>query len=173
MDIPNDVLKKILELRKNNGLEATEAAMIADLTKSKAKWTLMETARYRRAGRSPLFISGRYLSSVGIDPATGERDSVIAPAKRAAGAQSGPETAVDAKSFYRDLHERGFAVQMKQDLLSNKLEIQVPAAISKLALQFGRIGDKVEGIHVIKTAPQIQVAMSLDKFLEIAGIKPA
>ena len=72
--IPADTLKVILELRAENGLDATEESVYADLAKSKAKWTLEETPRYRRAGRSPLYVSGKYLSSYGTDPATGEAD---------------------------------------------------------------------------------------------------
>src|ERR1700710_1155486 len=102
--IPADTLKTVLDLRKENGLEATEAALRADLTKSKAKWSLVETPRYRRAGRSPLYISGKYLSSAGKDPATGEADSPAdksQSAKRSTFVGSGKE--VDETAFYKVL----------------------------------------------------------------------
>jgi len=68
-------------------LDATEEAAYADLAKSKAKWVLEEAPRHRRAGRSALYISGKYLSSYGADPATGEADGKAAgkPASKRAG----------------------------------------------------------------------------------------
>lgn len=172
--IPSDTLKAILELRAENGLEATEAAVYADLEKSKAAWVLEETPRYRRAGRSPLFLSGKYLSSYGTDPATGEADAgngkklKAAPSARASAPVNGK---VDETAFYKVLHGKGFPVKISQNLLTGELETQIPPAISKLELQFGAIPGNASGVHVTQTSPQIQVAMPLDKFLELAGIK--
>jgi len=174
--IPADALKEILELRSQNGLEAAEEAVYADLAKSKAKWTTEETPRYRKAGRSPLYISGKYLSSYGTDPATGEKDSKEGKAKKTsapatATARTGA-TKIDESVFLKVLHGKGFKVKVSQDLLSGEIQREVPTSISKLGLTFSPITGNAEGIHVIQTSPQIQVAMPLDKFLELVGIKP-
>ncbi len=176
-NIPSDTLAQILELRKNNGLEATEAAVYADLEKSKCKWTLSDTPRYRRAGASPLWVSGKYLSSYGTCPATGEADQgrgkVAAPkaAKSSTPKASAPASKVDESVFYKVLHGKGFAVKITQDLLTGEIQTTIPEAIRKLDLQFGSAPANASGIHVTQTSPQIQVAMSLDKFLELAGIR--
>jgi hypothetical protein len=172
--IPADTLKVILELRAENGLDATEEAIYADLAKSKAKWTLEETPRYRRAGRSPLFLSGKYLSSYGTDPATGEADGGNGKKPKAAStprASAPLNGKVDETAFYKVLHGKGFPVKISQNLLTGELETQIPASISKLELQFGTIPGNAKGVYITQTSPQIQVAMPLDKFLELAGIK--
>jgi hypothetical protein len=177
--IPSDTLAKILELRQANGLEATEAAVYADLEKSKCKWTLVDTPRYRRAGASPLWVSGKYLSSYGTCPATGEPDqgrSGAAPkATRAASApkaSAAVASKIDEAAFYKVLHGKGFPVKISQNLLTGEIETQIPDSISKLELQFSAIPANASAIHISQTSPQIQVAMPLEKFLEIAGIRP-
>lgn len=138
---------------------------------------LEETPRYRRAGRSPLYFSGKYLSSYGIDPATGEADGKsggkTATQKAAAGGITsiGSGKAVDETAFYKVLHGKGFAVKISQNLLTGELETNIPPAISKLDLKFGAIPGNATGVHVTQTSPQIQVGMPLDRFLELAGIK--
>lgn len=174
--IPTDTLQVILDLRKEHGLEATEEAVYADLEKSKAKWMLVETPRYRRAGRSPIWVSGKYLSSYGTDPASGEADGKTKkePKARKAAADSGGwvgNSKIDETAFYKVLHGKGFAVKISQNLLTGELETQIPPAISKLELQFGTIPANASAIHITQTSPQIQVAMPLEKFLELAGIK--
>ena len=177
MDIPAETLKTILALRKENGLEATEAALLTDLEKSKAKWTLVETPRYRRAGRSPVFISGKYLTAARIDPATGEADGAEKEAIAKSGNRVGngrptaPTQKIDETAFYRALHGKGFAVKISQDLLTGEVETQLPAEITKLGLQFGAIPQSAKTVHVTQTSPQVQVSMSLETFLELAGIK--
>jgi hypothetical protein len=175
--IPSETLSRILELRRANGLEATESAVYADLEKSKCKWTLTDTPRYRRAGASPLWISGKYLSSYGTCPASGEADQgrgKVAVARTAAPKPAAAPLAskVDESVFYKVLHGKGFAVKITQDLLSGEIQTQIPEPIRKLELQFGSIPGNASGIHVTQTSPQIQVAMPLDKFLELAGIRP-
>ena len=174
--IPSDTLEKVLELRKKNGLEATEAAVYADLEKSKCKWTLSETPRYRRAGASPIWVSGKYLSSYGTCPATGESDEKGSRSPKAAktGAPRVPAPAagkLEESVFYKVLHGKGFPVKITQDLLTGEIQTQIPESIKKLDLQFGAIPGNASGIHVTQTSPQIQVAMPLDKFLELAGIR--
>ena len=175
--IPSETLSRILELRGANGLEATEAAVYADLEKSKCKWTLTDTPRYRRAGASPLWVSGKYLSSYGTCPASGEADqgrgkAIVPRAAKASAPQPAPATGkVDESVFYKVLHGKGFAVKITQDLLSGEIQTQIPEPIRKLELQFGAIPGNASGIHVTQTSPQIQVAMPLDKFLELAGIR--
>lgn len=175
--IPSDTLAQVLELRKKNGLEATEAAVYADLEKSKCKWTLKDTPRYRRAGESPIWVSGKYLSSYGTCPASGESDEKGSKSPKAARASSGSKAApavaskVDEGVFYKVLHGKGFPVKITQDLLTGEIQTQIPDAIKKLELQFGTLPANASGIHVTQTSPQIQVAMPLEKFLEIAGIR--
>jgi hypothetical protein len=176
-EIPSDTLTKILALRAENGLEATAEALEADLAKSKAKWTLIDTPRYRQAGRSPLFVSGKYLTSYKVCPATGEVDAVAA-AKVGSVAEPKPQKAapvagkIDEMAFYKVLHAKGFSIKMSQNLLTGELETTVPAAIENLNLTFGAAPQNAQGIYVTQTSPQIQVAMSLEKFLEISGIRP-
>ncbi|MCW1883509.1 hypothetical protein OKA04_02140 [Luteolibacter flavescens] len=176
--IPSETLAKILELRQANGLEATEAAVYADLEKSKCKWTLVDTPRYRRAGSSPLWISGKYLSSYGTCPASGEADQgrvgAVAKAPRAASAPKAAAPAaskIDEAAFYKVLHGKGFPVKISQNLLTGEIETQIPDSISKLELQFSSIPTNASAIHVTQTSPQIQVSMTLEKFLELAGIR--
>ena len=174
--IPSDTLAQVIELRKKNGLEATEAAVYADLEKSKCKWTLKDTPRYRRAGDSPIWVSGKYLSSYGTCPASGEADekgSKSPKATRAAGPKSSPAAVskVDESVFYKVLHGKGFPVKITQDLLTGEIRTQIPEAIQKLDLQFGPIPANSSATYVTQTSPQIQVAMPLDKFLELAGIR--
>lgn len=178
MDIPADTLKTIIALRKENGLEATEVAVKAAL--HNVKWTLEETPRYRRAGRSPIYLPGKFLTAKGVDPVTGETDSQAAVKAQKATQRRGDEgghgltakVKVDETQFYRVLHGKGFAVKITQDILTGELESQVPASIEKLGLQFGSIPSNAEGIYITQTSPQIQVSLTLDKFLEIVGIKP-
>lgn len=176
--IPSETLAKILELRQANGLEATEAAVYADLEKSKCKWTLTDTPRYRRAGASPLWVSGKYLSSYGTCPASGEADQGRAGAAPKATRSAAPKAAaaatakIDEAAFYKVLHGKGFPVKISQDLLTGEIETSVPESITKLGLQFSAIPANASSIHITQTSPQIQVSMTLEKFFEIAGIRP-
>ena len=139
----------------------------------------MRTPRYRRAGASPLWVSGKYLSSYGTRPASGEADQgrgnagLPRAAKAAAPKSAAAPVAgkVDEAVFYKVLHGKGFAVKITQDLLTGEIQTQIPEPIRKLELQFGAIPGNASGIHVTQTSPQIQVAMPLDKFLELAGIR--
>lgn len=178
MDIPADTLKTIIALRKENGLDASENAVKAAL--DTVKWNLEETPRYRRAGRSPIYLPGKYLTAKTVDPVTGESDSHAAVkaqrATRVKGDEGGHGLAAKGKveetQFYRVLHGKGFPVKITQDVLTGELETKIPASIEKLGLQFGSIPANGEGIYITQTSPQIQVSLPLDKFLEIAGIKP-
>lgn len=173
--IPPETLASILELRKSNGLEPTEQAVYSDLAASKAAWSLEEKKRYRRAGKSPLFISGKYLSAKGIDPATGERDASDGkemPTGQRENEGEDVSAKIDPTAFYKVLHGKGFAVKLSKNLITEKIETDVPASIQQLNLQFSAIPSNAKGIHITQTSPQIQVAMSLDKFLELAGLKP-
>lgn len=176
--IPSETLSRILELRRANGLEATETAVYADLEKSKCKWTLTDTPRYRRAGASPLWISGKYLSSYGTCPASGEADQGRGKAAARETKPTAPKPVaapvagkVDEAVFYKVLHGKGFAVKITQDLLTGEIQTQIPESIRRLDLRFGAIPGNASGIHVTQTSPQIQVAMPLDKFLELSGIR--
>lgn len=149
--------------------------MYADLEKSKCKWTLTDTPRYRKAGRSPIYVSGKYLSSYGTCPATGEADG--GNGKKAKVATSAPKASaptggkLDESVFYKVLHGKGFPVKINQDLLTGEIQTQIPDVIRKLDLHFGAIPSNASGIHVTQTSPQIQIALPLDKFLELAGIR--
>lgn len=175
-DISGAILDQVLEIRKKNGLEPTKEAVLADLTASKAKWTVSETPRYRTAGTSPIWISGKYLTKTGVCPATGEKEEGRAPAPAVAKrAKAVTETApaVDATAFYRVLHGKGFKVSLLRDEITGELREEVPAAISALKLKFGAIPALGEdAVYVTQTTPQIQVSMTLDKLLQLTGTKP-
>ncbi|MFT3990345.1 MAG: hypothetical protein QM680_02940 [Luteolibacter sp.] len=171
--LPADTLKAVLNLREANGLEADEASVYRDL--ETVKWTLDETPRYRRAGRSPIYLSGKYLTANGVDPVTGEKE-VNGPAKKVKTAASSKaaqkyESKLDESAFYRVLHAKGFPIKVSQDLITGAVETQLPENIKKLNLQFDEIPSNATGVYVTQTSPQIQIALSLDKFLEIAGIR--
>lgn len=175
-NIPADTLSVVLELRKKNGLEASESALAEDLKRSKAKWTLEETPRYRRAGASPIWVSGKYLSSYGTCPATGEPDGGNGRVPRQANPTPPAATPavggkVDESVFYKVLYGKGFPVKITQDLLTGEIQTTIPESIKKLELKFGAVPLNAAGIHVTQTSPQIQVSMPLDRFLEIAGIR--
>lgn len=175
-DISGVILDQVLEIRKKNGLEPTKEAVLADLASSKAKWTVNETPRYRTAGSSPIWISGKYLTKTGICPATGEKEEGRAPSPTAAkrtkaAAEAAP--VVDTTAFYRVLHGKGFKISLLRDEITGELREEVPAAISALKLKFGAIPAHGEdAVYVTQTTPQIQVSMTLDKFLQLTGTKP-
>ena len=172
---PNDTLAKVLELRTKNGLDATPEALTADLETAKCKWTLEETPRYRRAGDSPIFVSGKYLTTTGICPATGEKDTdrpVRTVAKNPSNTKIEAPVAASEEVFYRVLHGKGFDVRITKDLLTGEILQEVPKAIENLDLAFGTVPNNTTRVHITQTSPQIQVSMSLDKFLELAAIKP-
>lgn len=174
LNIPTNVIEKVLELRAKNGLEATPEALSASIEAAKCKWTLEETPRYRRAGDSPIYISGKYLTQAGTCPATGEVDGGSAfkrTTPKAARAESAPVSVPNEEAFYRVLHGKGFNIKITKDLLTGEIKEEVPRDIAELGLQFGAIPARAEGVYVTQTTPQIQVSMSLDKFLEIAKIK--
>jgi len=179
LNIPDETLAKVLELRAKNGLEATAEALEQSLTKSKCKWTLEDTPRYRRAGDSPVYISGKYLTSFGVCPATGEKDAGRTSPKPAARKSAEPASsatfhaaAPSEEAFYRVLHGKGFDIRITKDLLTGEIREEVPAKIAALGLKFGAIPTHSDAVHVTRTSPQIQVSMNLDKFLELAGLKP-
>lgn len=138
-------------------------------------------APLRRAGESPIFLPGKFLTAKGTDPVTGESDSQAPKKAKARGVEGNSNgngqsgnggSKVEETQFYRVLHGKGFSIKMTEDILTGERETQVPASIENLGLQFGSIPANAEGIYITQTSPQIQVSMPLDKFLEIAGIKP-
>lgn len=170
-------IPKVLELRKKNGLEATEEAANADLAASGAKWTETDTPRYRAAGESPIFISGKYLTKAGVDPATGEKDSgrVGGPSKASTKASKGNAkgAAPSERDFYLDLHHRGFKVAILRNELTGEIKAEIPAAITALNLKFGGTPSKGDdSVYVTQTAAPVLVTLTLEKFLELAKIKP-
>ena len=173
-----ETISKALELRSKNGLEATEAALISDLEKSGTKYTETATPRYRTAGDSPIFIAGKYLTKHGICPATGEKDTHErkAPARRAASAaaSSAASAEISEEALIRVLAGKGFKfVRLVNSLTGQVVEEQKDPQIEKLGLVCAPIPKNSDGtIYVTQTSPQVQVSLSLDKFLEIAGIKP-
>lgn len=174
LDIPPNTLEKILELRRQNGLVATPEALESSLDAAKCKWTLVETPRYRLAGASPIYISGKYLTQAGICPATGEKDGGSSLKRSVSRGQSNGATAPapSEETFYRVLHGKGFNVKITKDLLTGEIKEELPREIAAIGFQFGVLPPRADGIYVTQTTPQIQVSMSLDKFLEIARLKP-
>lgn len=178
-NIPSDTLAKILELRTKNGLTATAEAVEADLANAKCKWTLVDTPRYRRAGDSPIYISGKYLTAEGTCPATGETDAgrtskPVTPRapKAATTSTEAPASTVDEGAFYRVLHGKGFKIRISKDLITGEIQQEVPESIARLNLKFGNPPQHGEGVYVTRTSPQIQVSMTLDQLLELARLVP-
>lgn len=80
---------------------------------------------------------------------------------------------IEVSIFVREMAERGFKYIRHVDGITGKLvRNEDDPQIEKLDLQFEAIPRTADGIHVTQTSPQIQVSMSLDKFLELTGIKP-
>lgn len=177
-DIPQEILSDALQLREKNGLIASESELRKDLEKSKAAWTVHDTPRYRRAGNSPIYISGKYLTKAGVCPATGEQDSgrktgvtkASPKAKQESPAAAGE---INRSAFYRVLHAKGFKVAILRDEISGEVKEEIPQSIAALGLKFQAIPRNAEkAIYVTQTNPQIQVSMSLEQFLEIARLSP-
>lgn len=80
---------------------------------------------------------------------------------------------ISETAFIKVMAGRGFDFQRLRNELTGEIvkDVRDPK-IDKLGLKFSPIPKNAEGIHVTQTSPQIQVSMSLDKFLELAGIKP-
>jgi hypothetical protein len=176
MTLPADTLKEILALRKDNGLEATEAAVMKAL--AGLKYKLEETPRYRKAGRSPLYLPGKFLTSKGTDPVTGEQETASpkpAGAERSTfvgnGKRSQGGSKVDALQFYKVLHGRQFPIKITRDEITGEVETQLPESIKRLDLQFGECPPNGEGIFITQTSPKVLVTMTLDKFIELTGLK--
>lgn len=173
--ITGELLEKVLEIRERNGLEATEEALLADLEASKAKWTLSAIPRYRRVGESPIWISGKYLTKTGICPATGEKEPgrEASPATLKKKVAADTTSSIDSTTFYRALHGKGFKISLLRDEITGELREEIPTSISALGLKFEAVpACSEDAVYVTQTSPQIQVSMGLDKFLQLAGIKP-
>lgn len=174
--ITGPTLEKILELRKKNGLVATEQALQADLNRAGTKYTLEPTPRYRAAGESPLFIAGKYLTKHGVCPATGEPDQAgkrpQVAAKKPASVSGG---SINQEEFVKVLAGRGYNfVRLVNSITGQLVEERTDPKIEKFNLQFQPIparGDH-EAVYVTQTSPQIQVSMTLDRFLQLTGTKP-
>lgn len=80
---------------------------------------------------------------------------------------------ISETTFIKVMAGRGFDFQRLRNELTGEIvkDVRDPK-IDKLGLKFAPIPKNAEGIHVTQTSPQIQISMSLDKFLELAGIKP-
>lgn len=168
--IPSQTLELILELRKENGLEVSAAALEKDL--KKARWSLEQAPRYRRAGRSPIFISGKFLSSNGRDPVTGEPEDPAASPAPSAVLPVRTKGKIDELALYKLLHEQGFPVKYTVNSLTGATEKQLPLPLAQIGMQFSAIPASATGVHVTQTTPQIQVAMPLEDFLKFAAITP-
>lgn len=92
-------------------------------------------------------------------------------AKKAEATQTDGE--ISETAFIKVLAGRGFDFQRLRNELTGEIvkDIKDPK-IEKLGLKFSPIPKNSDEIHVTQTSPQIQISMSLDKFLEVAGIKP-
>lgn len=84
-----------------------------------------------------------------------------------------PAKAIDEKAFIRVCAGKGFKfVRMINDLTGELVKEETDPKIDKLALKFAGIPSNADGIYITQTSPQVQVSMSFDRFLEVAGIKP-
>jgi hypothetical protein len=172
--IKGQTLEKVLELRKKNGLEASERALQADLDRAGTKYTLEPKPRYRAAGESPIYIAGKYLTKHGICPATGEPDQ--SQSKR----QVGKKTSVAGSSISEDeavkvLAGKGFNfVRLVNSITGQLVEEKKDPKIDKLNFHYLPIPARADHdvVYVTQTSPQIQVSMTLDRFLQLTGTKP-
>jgi len=178
--ITGKTLDRVLELRKKNGLVATKEAMMADLNAAGAKYTVEPTPRYRAAGESPVFISGKYLTANGgVCPATGETEepkgAAKAPRKPASVLGVPPVSEISEEACIRVLAGKGFKfTRLVNSLTGEVVKEESDPKINKLNLTFSAIPKNAaqDKVYVTQTSPQLQVSMSLDRFLELAGIRP-
>lgn len=178
--ITGKTLEKALELRKANGLTPTKEALMADLDAAGAKYTVTETPRYRAAGDSPIYISGKYLTAKGgVCPATGEKEEVKAttkPAKKAPNLLGLPAVSeISEDACVRVFAGKGFRfIRLVNSLTGEVVKEETDPKITKLNLVYSPIPKNAapDRLYVTQTSPQVQVSMSLDRFLELAGIKP-
>jgi hypothetical protein len=104
--------------------------------------------------------------------------SFVIPPKDKKAPSDGPKIAgqpksIDEKAFIRVCAGKGFKfVRLVNELTGELVKDERDPKIDKLALKFAGIPSNCDGIYITQTSPQIQVSMSFDKFLEIAGIKP-
>jgi len=172
--IKGQTLEKVLELRKKNGLDATEHALMADLDRAGTKYTLEPKPRYRAAGESPVYIAGKYLTKYGVCPATGESDhsqSKRQPSKRPA--LGNPSISED--EAVKVLAGKGFNfVRLVNSITGQLVEERKDPKIEKLNFHYLPIPPRAdhEVVYVTQTSPQIQVSMTLDHFLQLTGTKP-
>ena len=84
-----------------------------------------------------------------------------------------PAGEINETAFIKVMAGRGFDFQRLRNELTGEIvkDVKDPK-IEKLGLRFGSVPKNADAIYVTQTTPQIQVSMSLDKFLEVAGIKP-
>jgi hypothetical protein len=121
------------------------------------------------------YISAR--SEVCPDP---ECQHVFQPSGKAASNPKTPRAAkassseISETAFIKELAGKGFKyVHMVNTLTGEVMKEEKDPKIEKLGLKFSDIPKNSHGeIFVTQTSPEIQVSMKLDKFLEIAGIKP-
>lgn len=178
--ITGKILDKALELREKNGLAPTKEALMADLNAAGAKYTTQPTPRYRAAGESPIFISGKYLTAKGgLCPATGETEGQKGAAKQARRPLPTPGTAavseISEEACIRVLAGKGFKfIRLVNSLTGEVVKEETDPKINKLNLVFTQIPKNAapDRVYVTQTSPQIQVSMSLDRLLDLVGIKP-
>jgi hypothetical protein len=178
--ITGKILDKALELRKKNGLVATKEALMTDLEAAGAKYTVTETPRYRAAGESPIYISGKYLTAKGgICPATGEREEpkdTLKVARKTPNLLGQPAVSeISEDACVRVLAGKGFKfIRLVNSLTGEVVKEETDPRITKLNLVYSAIPKNAasDRLYVTQTSPQVQVSMTLDRFLELAGIKP-
>lgn len=97
------------------------------------------------------------------------------PAKKAARKQAAnaPAATINELQFIMVMIDKGWKYERMVNAFTNKVITEtVPPQIEKLGLKFAAIPKNADGVYITQTDPQVQVAMPLDKFLEIAGLKP-
>jgi uncharacterized OB-fold protein len=79
----------------------------------------------------------------------------------------------DEDSFIKAMVELGFKYIRHVDSLTGEIvKSEDDPKIEALGLRFSQIPLIAENVHITQTKPQIQIAMSLEKFFELVGIKP-
>jgi hypothetical protein len=99
-------------------------------------------------------------------------DKAARPTPRATSTNT-PAATIDQVQFIKVMIGKGWKYEKMVNAFTDEvIKETVPPQIEKLGLKFEAIPKNADGVYITQTNQQIQVAMPLDKFLEIAGLKP-
>ena len=87
--------------------------------------------------------------------------------------QQSRRKSVEESVFVREMAALGFKyIRHFDGLTGEQVKCEDDAQIKKLGLEFGPLPSIAEDVHITQTSPQVQISMSMEKFLELAGITP-